>query len=454
MICQDLMYFEPARILALQGADVICCPSNWLRSTQPSPFWPVRAFENGVFIVCANRAGSEREVTFHGNSCVISPNGHVQDTLSTGEGIIYGQIDLTESSRKSFDIDEGDEGGNRLLDRRPEAYHILSLNPYRHDPVRLFGLNKYRPLPKGQRSLIASASFPTISETLNESLDQFERVITQAVEAAPLPLSMVTLPPISIGGDVREREDRAQTIPGPFVDLVTVLSKHFNLFLVCGLIERDGTDYYKATILVGPEGYIGKYRQIHLRETETKWLKRGSDFPTFDIPIGRIGLLSGFDLLFPESTRCLALSGVDLVAVLFPLQCAGRLEELRVKGGVGMNGVNDLWRTRAGENCLYLCIADQNKMATEINFDSASSIVGPNVWRILHNGTIELKTNELIRLALMDTTGSDPYSLGSVVRRKDLLSQRETRWYDALLKSVSQPSEQKVHFGNSCANST
>jgi len=80
MICYDWRYPESARRLALDGAQVICHPSNLVL-----PFCPdamvTRALENNVYTVTANRVGGERRtepaVNFIGKSRIISPNGDI-----------------------------------------------------------------------------------------------------------------------------------------------------------------------------------------------------------------------------------------------------------------------------------------------------------------------------------------------------------------------------------------
>ncbi len=59
MICMDAMYFEAARTPALHGADVLLFPTNWLDEKCPSSWWMARAFENGVYLIAANRYGCE-----------------------------------------------------------------------------------------------------------------------------------------------------------------------------------------------------------------------------------------------------------------------------------------------------------------------------------------------------------------------------------------------------------
>ncbi|MDF2963739.1 MAG: nitrilase, partial [Paenibacillus sp.] len=121
LICMDAMYFEPARIAALQMADVIAFPTNWVGAgnSAPSKTWCIRAKENGMYWVAANRSDAERGARFTGGSAVIEQDGSVQNALVTGEGIVYGTVGLHAEARQRM-----------IENRRPEAYQELLLHPY------------------------------------------------------------------------------------------------------------------------------------------------------------------------------------------------------------------------------------------------------------------------------------------------------------------------------------
>ena len=80
MICFDWRFPEPARVLALAGAQVIAHPSN-LVLPHCQAAMVTRALENGVFTVTANRVGAESvtgmSVAFTGASRIVAPDGRV-----------------------------------------------------------------------------------------------------------------------------------------------------------------------------------------------------------------------------------------------------------------------------------------------------------------------------------------------------------------------------------------
>ncbi len=85
-------------------------------------------------------------------------------------------------------------------------------------------------------------------------------------------------------------------------------------YFVFGIAEKVRDRFFNSAVLVGPEGFIGVYRKIHLFSMERLWFAPGEDgFPVFDIGMARVGLMICFDWLFPEAARVLALEGADII---------------------------------------------------------------------------------------------------------------------------------------------
>lgn len=122
MICFDWYYPEAARTLALQGADIICHPSNLVLPNCPDSM-PTRCLENRVFAVTANRIGVEARggkppLTFIGNSEVVSPNGQILRRASREqEEVAVVEIDPAVARNKELT-----PYNDLLAGRRPEFY--------------------------------------------------------------------------------------------------------------------------------------------------------------------------------------------------------------------------------------------------------------------------------------------------------------------------------------------
>src|SRR5262249_21593916 len=76
-ICYDISFPEAARMLKLQGAELIVLLTNWPPGAWRSPEFVVntRALENHVFYAAVNRVGVERGWQFIGQTRVVDCNG-------------------------------------------------------------------------------------------------------------------------------------------------------------------------------------------------------------------------------------------------------------------------------------------------------------------------------------------------------------------------------------------
>lgn len=91
-------------------------------------------------------------------------------------------------------------------------------------------------------------------------------------------------------------------------------AKKKRLFIVAGLAERYCGKFYNSSILVGPKGFIGIYRKMHLFWNEKRFFTIGNTpFKVYNIGTARIGMMICFDWLFPEAVRVLALKGADII---------------------------------------------------------------------------------------------------------------------------------------------
>src|SRR5699024_5866281 len=103
-ICYDIEFPETARMLALQGVDLICVPTaNMVGFDSVSEILlPARGLENQVYVVYANLCGSDEEYQYNGLSVIIGPNGKTLASAERKETILYAELDqeVLEASRQ------------------------------------------------------------------------------------------------------------------------------------------------------------------------------------------------------------------------------------------------------------------------------------------------------------------------------------------------------------------
>ncbi len=126
-ICYDIRFPESARTVALAGADLIAQPTNWpIEAVVVATHFPiVRATENRVFLVVANRGDSENGVSFIGMSQIVSPSGDVVARAERGDTLLIADIDVEQARRKKVVVQPGAYEIDLWKDRRPEMYAPL-----------------------------------------------------------------------------------------------------------------------------------------------------------------------------------------------------------------------------------------------------------------------------------------------------------------------------------------
>ena len=117
MICFDWIFPESARTLMLKGAELIAHPSNLVLPHCPEAM-KIRAIENRVYTITADRVGVERNLRFIGQSEIVNPDGRVLYRASgTREECVVRNVDLSLAQNKSVT-----PMNNLVKDRTPRAY--------------------------------------------------------------------------------------------------------------------------------------------------------------------------------------------------------------------------------------------------------------------------------------------------------------------------------------------
>lgn len=125
LICYDLRFPEPIRVLSLAGAQIVLIPTAWPDKATLYPDFVVRtrSVENHVYIAAANHVGEERGVRYLGRSLITSPSGEiVAEGTATEEEILYADVELSRSDEKRIVFSLGEYELDLFGDRRPELY--------------------------------------------------------------------------------------------------------------------------------------------------------------------------------------------------------------------------------------------------------------------------------------------------------------------------------------------
>ena len=252
--------------------------------------------------------------------------------------------------------------------------------------------------------------------------------------AAALGARLIVLPELANSGYVfttrAEAFALAEEVPdGPTCQAWMAAAARLGVTLVAGIAERQGDALYNAAVVIGPTGYIGTFRKVHLWNAENLFFEPGNlGFPVFKTPIGRIGVAICYDIWFPETFRLQALKGADIVCVPtnwvpIPGQAPGREAMATV-----------LAMAAAHSNSIFIACADRVGTERGQPFEGQSVIVGCTGWPVAGPAS---RDDEEIVLAEVD--------LGNARRLRNwnafnqVLRDRRIDVYDEMLGSKEPP---------------
>jgi beta-ureidopropionase len=114
---------------------------------------------------------------------------------------------------------------------------------------------------------------------------------------------------------------KAEPVPGPTTDAVAELARQYHMYVICPIREQAGDREYNTAVLIDRKGQVaGYYRKVFVFWGEgvhcsTEGVK------VFETDFGRIGILTCFDLNYPELwQRC---DDLDVDIVFWPSAYGG-----------------------------------------------------------------------------------------------------------------------------------
>lgn len=264
-------------------------------------------------------------------------------------------------------------------------------------------------------------------ENLKANALAVEQRLTAAADGGA---GLIVLPELATTGYVFETREEAyahaESVPdGPTVESFVRIAAERNVYIVGCVAERDGVTLYDTAVLVGPEGYIGRYRKTHLWNTEKLWFTPGNEgFAVYDTKIGRIGLLVCWDIWFPETARIVAQMGADIICI--PTGWVWTPPPLYDASGVCMAAY--LTMTAAHANNVFIATADRTGQERGAGFMGNSLIAGTNGWPI---DRIAGPDEDTIIYADVDLTAARTAPIWNQLN--DLHRDRRTDLYDQML---------------------
>ena len=282
------------------GAQVLLNSLNSFALDEASLHVPVRAVENRVWVVAANKVGPlvpERSIAMvaervgvpvemlhgAGESQIVAPDGTVVAIgPRTGEAVVVADIEVALADDK-----RRPDGTDVMTSRRPDLYGPILDAPARAAARRPAPTScVHRGRQPGRRRRRSRPCWPRRSRTGAGP--------GRAARAAP-----------GVATDAIVARARRHAAPSSRPASPRAAA-HVGLVLVAdGVVLRQPQLHASARHAVG-----------HRARRRARW--------SLDLPWGRLALIVGDDALYPETFRLAALQDVDVVAVPFTTQAARR----------------------------------------------------------------------------------------------------------------------------------
>lgn len=177
-------------------------------------------------------------------------------------------------------------------------------------------------------ALPGSSVFPSVTlasvqmaPRIGDKKGNIARSVELIEQAAAQGATLIVLPELANTGYVFQSRSEAFELAEPIPDgestqAWAAVAHRCNVYVVAGIAERVENRLYNSAVLVGPAGFIGIYRKLHLWGDEHLYFEAGdAGLPIFHTEIGRIGMVVCYDGWFPETYRLLATLGADIVAM-------------------------------------------------------------------------------------------------------------------------------------------
>ena len=289
--CADGLLMETTRLLAIRGAKLLLNSLNSFAEDEASLHIPVRAAENGVFVVASCKVDylvpkhilevfaemmriKPEALQGAGESQIVAPDGNVlAKAKRTGEDVVFADIDLVEATPETT-----------LQNRRPEIYTQIARKPAE------------RVYKKGAKSIKIAVYQSTLTDK-----SATKDIVDAILNACQNDCELIVLPEMFGSEDLIKR--------------ISFILQSFEKDRFVVTSRRENNSH--VGILIDKSGIIFEQKQLH-KSIKFDWLTDfGDELKTIDLPFGKLAIIVGEDCRYPETFRLAAYQNAEIVTVPF-----------------------------------------------------------------------------------------------------------------------------------------
>lgn len=115
--------------------------------------------------------------------------------------------------------------------------------------------------------------------------------------------------------DFRRYWESSVDVPGPAVDHLAGTARNNGIYLVVGVVERDGGTLYCTVLFFAPDGsFLGKHRKVMPTASERLvWgFGDGSTMPVFETELGKLGAVICWENYLPLLRASMYAKGIEI----------------------------------------------------------------------------------------------------------------------------------------------
>ncbi len=231
------------------------------------------------------------------------------------------------------------------------------------------------------------------------NLDRIERYAKQAAADGA---HLICFPELAVSGHWCSGEiwDVSERVPGgQSCQRLERLAYDLDCYLSVGIAEREANITYNTQVIIGPEGFIGKQRKLHMSSDEYFHFRMGSSVNVIDIDLCKLGIGICYDTAFPETARIAAIKGAEVYLAPHAARCgqwSADLSKQRKKVARVKSQARMTFRSRAYDNGMFVIYCNQAGPAGEdTNHCGGVLFIDPS-GDVLAESTTDVIEDELV----------------------------------------------------------
>ncbi|MCD6291025.1 MAG: hypothetical protein J7M34_11025 [Anaerolineae bacterium] len=267
-----------------------------------------------------------------------------------------------------------------------------SLEDYRHDCVRFLRMAQSKGaslvvLPELSGVMAAVPRLPGVRASLLRQADQGRRRGASLWRRAKARVAGSTAELLRVdfrGALARHLAEEGNALRQDVEKLFSELARSYGVHIIvgAGYLPGDGPGQRSLALAFSPQGeLIGEIARVGVLPDEEGMIAPGEGWDILDTPVGRIGVLMGKDVLYPETARLLAYRGADILVVMAATSDAALAAQIRATA-----------LARAQENQIFVLtsflIGNDPLREGEAQFTGRSAIMAPAAMTSRNSGVL------------------------------------------------------------------